>query len=701
MREQSRSVPGSNLINNMFINNDIVGISVSLITSIVRSTIDEFPEANVDFKDVLNLRRVAYSAKRRKLGSRIPQSRQEVLTALRLMNTKTSKGEEMLLHVDETYEFVVFSSPTNLLCLSNSPAIFMDGTFDYAPKHFTQLYTLHGYNDAGLFIPLVFCLLPDKKESTYEKLFHAVTEKSSDIGFQLQPPNCVADFEKAVHNAAKKVWPTTNVRGCKFHLAQAWFRKIQNLGLVTEYKDEDSEIGDWLRWSFGLPMVNPAEASEAFCDWIINAPSDKAHRYGQYIHDTYIGDASSYPPEMWASRAFEEEFKNEGRSFDVLEPIFVQLDHYTKKLNELDRKMMDAILDDEKTTDEALDEEAEKVDEYQMMSRREQEHDGEQRTTDLEALMNFIKAEVDNEERIQLAHGFTLGKERGSKCKQPESGESIPTTATILSVEKSKSRSKPPYCIFCERKHESRDCIKAQLMDFGVKRELVHKRNACYICLKQNHRAAKCRAFVRCIVCTRKHHPVMCTKIKMTTRSKGEHDFLNKNVSLANLTIPEQQTLKTIGTSGDGSVPIRSCVSNTLTNIELYMSEERKTHTVDPSTFPTRPLHVRRTRYRRNRVEVVAKVPQVSKNPEEVQNRLSGKSCSTRGRQAQRVEGRRVGAEVSMEEGASILLSAGKPKPRPGRVKIPHRRLVAPCALWAGGCCGHSTENLGWLTCAI
>ncbi|KAF6215739.1 hypothetical protein GE061_000071 [Apolygus lucorum] len=251
-------------------------------------------------------------------------------------------------------------------------------------------------------------------------------------------------------------------------------------------------------------------------------------------------------------KTFEDEFKNEDRSFDVLQPIFVQLEHYTMKLNELDRKMMDAILDDEKTTDEALDEEAENVDEYQMIyltcrnnfdsvkkgidaaecrcsdasqefgkegslgaGRRQrlpklelikydgglkgwlqfwgqfrkidedptiddddkmqlllmytvpnskarriiekfllsgnnynialrhlksrcakdeclvevyvresarEEHDGEQQTTNLEALMNFIKAEVDNEERIQLAHGFTLGKERGSKCKQPESG---------------------------------------------------------------------------------------------------------------------------------------------------------------------------------------------------------------------------------------------------------------------------------------
>ncbi|KAF6214559.1 hypothetical protein GE061_009302 [Apolygus lucorum] len=148
-------------------------------------------------------------------------------------------------------------------------------------------------------------------------------------------------------------------------------------------------------------------------------------------------------------KTFEDEFKNEDRSFDVLQPIFVQLEHYTMKLNELDRKMMDAILDDEKTTDEVLDEEAEKVDEYQMIyltsrykfdsvkkdidavvlkawsrqrSTRKQEFDGEQRTTDLEALMNFIKAEVDNEDRIQLAHGFTLGEVKCRKSKQPESG---------------------------------------------------------------------------------------------------------------------------------------------------------------------------------------------------------------------------------------------------------------------------------------
>ncbi|KAF0760114.1 Uncharacterized protein FWK35_00017509 [Aphis craccivora] len=40
-----------------------------------------------------------------------------------------------------------------------------------------------------------------------------------------------------IHNAILFVWPSTNIIGCRLHLTQAWYRKIQELGLSTEYKE--------------------------------------------------------------------------------------------------------------------------------------------------------------------------------------------------------------------------------------------------------------------------------------------------------------------------------------------------------------------------------------------------------------------------------------------------------------------------------
>lgn len=68
-----------------------------------------------------------------------------------------------------------------------------------------------------------------------------------------------ADFEKSIHLGAKNVWPDIITKGCRFHLGQAWWRKLQNLGLSIHYCDDLSEIGQFLKNIFGLPMLNGHE----------------------------------------------------------------------------------------------------------------------------------------------------------------------------------------------------------------------------------------------------------------------------------------------------------------------------------------------------------------------------------------------------------------------------------------------------------
>lgn len=51
------------------------------------------------------------------------------------------------------------------------------------------------------------------------------------------------DFEISMHTILKEFFPTATIKGCRFHLGQAWWRKSQNIRLGNEYKDKGSEVG--------------------------------------------------------------------------------------------------------------------------------------------------------------------------------------------------------------------------------------------------------------------------------------------------------------------------------------------------------------------------------------------------------------------------------------------------------------------------
>jgi hypothetical protein len=54
----------------------------------------------------------------------------------------------------------------------------------------------------------------------------------------------------------RSILPATNIKCCRFDLCQAWWRKIQNLGLPNEYKDSANfKIGKWLTAYVGLAFL--------------------------------------------------------------------------------------------------------------------------------------------------------------------------------------------------------------------------------------------------------------------------------------------------------------------------------------------------------------------------------------------------------------------------------------------------------------
>ncbi len=259
--------------------------------------------------DMENIRHNIYRA-RRKTFPALPKSLSDVHKALEEISQSliTNRGENILLVNDAETNIVCFATKSNLEYLSKQNKIFVDGTFKCCTKYFTQLFTVHVIQN-GYYIPLIFSLLANKQSSTYEKLFLILKKECEQISTCFKPNEIVADFETAIHTAARNIWPDVKIIGCRFHLTQSWWRKIQACGLVADYKDSKSENGQFLRYFFALPFLNPAEVSDAFTDEIMAVqPKDpNIEIFTDYILENYVSEEAKFPPELWASPTIESE----------------------------------------------------------------------------------------------------------------------------------------------------------------------------------------------------------------------------------------------------------------------------------------------------------------------------------------------------------------------------------------------------------
>lgn len=250
--------------------------------------------------DVELVKRVIRRA-RRSVHPNLPKSRHETHSALDTMSIVTNTGESFLLINNSQKELICFSCIRNLNVLCETQKLYVDGTFKSCPKYFTQIFTLHGFvND--LYIPLVFFLLPDKSTNTYTNMFKALVEKCESHNLHLCPNEMYIDFEVAIHNAARIVWPTINIKGCRFHLGQNWWKKIQTLGLSRQYKNSKSEKGKFLKLFFGLPFLHPGEVDDCFTDDLMSLKpkGEKIQSFMDYIFDNYISPDAVFPPSVWA-----------------------------------------------------------------------------------------------------------------------------------------------------------------------------------------------------------------------------------------------------------------------------------------------------------------------------------------------------------------------------------------------------------------
>lgn len=247
--------------------------------------------------DRTQIRKAIHSA-RAKLRPPLPKNRGQLHDNLQNYIVQTKLPEAFLLVNDDVNNIIMFSTEKNLKFLVKCDFLLMDGTFYSSPALFSQVFVIFG-KKKFVHVPLVFFLLPSKEEIAYERALRKLTVF---LPTDYTPDLVYVDFEKAIHNAVESVWRSTLIQGCRFHLGQSWFRRIQSLGLTKMYRSKTAE-GSYLRVFFGLPFLDPTDMENFFeYELQMKEPNHPAVKeFSKYVYENYVRPGALFPPYLWAS----------------------------------------------------------------------------------------------------------------------------------------------------------------------------------------------------------------------------------------------------------------------------------------------------------------------------------------------------------------------------------------------------------------
>ncbi|GFT82622.1 uncharacterized protein NPIL_273551 [Nephila pilipes] len=132
--------------------------------------------------------------------------------------------------------------------------------------------------------------------------------------------------------------------------------------------------------------------------------------------------------------------------------------------------------------------------------------DTEKSISTLDAIVSFLKSEVQSEEKIKLSRSEILPYER--ECKHlTESQSTLPSAAELFIQESNDT------CAFCFKAHANRFCKRAFFIPLEEKIAIIKKKGLCRVSLAKGHLASRCRSQITCQLCSIRHLKFMCPNI--------------------------------------------------------------------------------------------------------------------------------------------------------------------------------------------
>ncbi|CAF3074723.1 unnamed protein product [Rotaria sp. Silwood2] len=113
--------------------------------------------------------------------------------------------------------------------------------------------------------PCAFCILPNRKKYTYLEMFKELKNLATQLNRTFEPARILTDYEPSIIRAISAEFPNTTHSGCYFHLTQAIYRRVQNLGLAKNYI-EDIDIRTCVRKLMALALLPLDKVQLAFDD---------------------------------------------------------------------------------------------------------------------------------------------------------------------------------------------------------------------------------------------------------------------------------------------------------------------------------------------------------------------------------------------------------------------------------------------------
>ncbi|GBM14331.1 hypothetical protein AVEN_55328-1 [Araneus ventricosus] len=132
--------------------------------------------------------------------------------------------------------------------------------------------------------------------------------------------------------------------------------------------------------------------------------------------------------------------------------------------------------------------------------------------------------------------GVTKGEDvkmpRKKKYNLETQRDKIPTASMLLASTRA-TEVKKPKCVFCDGKHASSNCFNAEELILGYK--IVRAKKFCFACLLPGHPVRKCRMFLKCLICHKKHVTLMYDQLQAfkNTNQKKEEDAVNLSIVLS------------------------------------------------------------------------------------------------------------------------------------------------------------------------
>ena len=359
----------------------------------------------------------------------------------------------------------------------------------------------------------------------------------------VSPP--ASEFESAAGSEA--------TRKRNFKLPKIELKKFSGelkdwIGFWSQFQkiDEDESLHETDKFQYLLqamvPCTEPSDLINSFPQSAVNYPKAVQALKQRFGNESLL-------IQVYVRELLKLAFHNVTQKEKVpVSKMFIQLKSHLRSLESLQLASADPSTWLFPLVESSLQEDLLRAWQRSPISKKDGSKENPKRTH-LDYLMEFLESEVESEQRIQLAqNGFqelavspkpstSSNGSEGKKRKQFKSESEIPTAAGLFSGHSNT-------CVFCEKNHDSEKCLNAQKMSLEERNEKVKSKNACFICLKVGHGVKRCKGYVSCIVCHKKHSTIMCPELtKKSSEQKKKEEVVTTQ---ANLNCTEEVLLQTL-----------------------------------------------------------------------------------------------------------------------------------------------------------